>query len=231
VATASSLFDSLSSHERNLLLGRCYSSVARIAFGLTGRKSAGREVVRFVMSRGIRQLDSWRDESEADAYFLHHAVLTARRATPASDGRDDLLVTASTASSDPNYVSFVRALRSLPGQQTEAFLLSTGQSLNARWLGVAMDCSATAAAAHLEAAKRALQQIAGASYDQLVSILIATYRSLAPDEKLAIPVAQGLWKRHAWPRRIGHLIGMLLIGSALVVVAFVVRWLWRVIEV
>ena len=85
-----------------------------------------------------------------------HGATAALRA----DGNQDPLV-ARASFADPAYTAFVRAVRGLPEQQAEAYLLYHGERLNERLLGVAMDCSAAAAANHLQAATDALTAMSG----------------------------------------------------------------------
>src|SRR3954463_6496404 len=124
------------------LFASVYPAVLRIARGLSGRIDVADGVVRFVMLRAPTMLPKWRDATAAERWFLHHTVLTARRAARHEpDPRADLLA----ANGDANWLAFVRALRQLPHQQREAILLHCGEHLNDRYLGIAMDCSSDAA--------------------------------------------------------------------------------------
>src|SRR3954470_18169144 len=97
-----------------------YPSTLRIARGLCGREDVAEGVVRFVMVRAFAVLPKWRDETAAERWFLHHTVLTARRAEGhAPNHRNDLLAVGG----DARYAAFVRALRALPQQQREAVVL------------------------------------------------------------------------------------------------------------
>src|SRR5436305_15097518 len=56
-----------------------YSMVHRIAHGLSGRKSVGREIERFVLGRAFKVIPNWADEGAPKRWFSHHAVLASRR--------------------------------------------------------------------------------------------------------------------------------------------------------
>ena len=103
-----------------------YPMVHRIAHGLAGSASVGREVERFVLRRAFKVLPGWADEGALKRWFSHHAVLASRR-SPRGDPNnpDDLLIDAQEQP-ELAYVAFIRALRSLPVQQREAFILSFG---------------------------------------------------------------------------------------------------------
>ena len=110
-----------------------------------------------MIRRSLRVLPKWRTGVVPENWFYHHTLLSARGflARP-PDPHQDLLVTAAPAPKDPrdaapptgeialawvgpdeaSYVAFVRALRNLPAQQAEAFILHHGERLNERLLGV-----------------------------------------------------------------------------------------------
>src|SRR5437773_832647 len=62
------------------LFAEVYPAVMRIARGLSGREDVAEGVVRFVMTRSVAMVPRWRDETVAERWFLHHTVLTVRRA-------------------------------------------------------------------------------------------------------------------------------------------------------
>src|SRR6476620_8684293 len=70
-----------------------YPMVHRIAHGLSGRASVGREIERFVLRRAFRVIPNWADEGAPQRWFSHHAVLASRR-VPRGDPNDpaDLLL-------------------------------------------------------------------------------------------------------------------------------------------
>src|SRR5881392_2561862 len=93
-----------------------YPMVHRMAHGLAGRASVGREFERFVLRRAFKVLASWVDEGAPRRWFSHHAVLASRRtARPDPNNPDDLLF-AAEHQPELAYVAFVRSLRSLPIQ-------------------------------------------------------------------------------------------------------------------
>jgi DNA-directed RNA polymerase specialized sigma24 family protein len=207
-----------------------YPMVHRIAHALAGRASVGREVERFVLKRAFRVISSWNDEGAPQRWFSHHAVLAARR-VPRIDPTDpeDLLI---DAQSNPPvaYVAFVRALRRLPIQQSEAFILSNAEGFKTREISVAMDCSNQAASTHLGAANASLRAIAGDEYDALVQALATRYRSLVPSEHLLLPNMRMLVARRIWPGRIWRAIRWLIALALLAGIAYGAWKLWPMIE-
>lgn len=196
------------------LFATAYPTVMRIARALSGRDDVADGIVHFVMVTAVRVLPGWRDGTGAERWFLHHTILTSRRVTghePAAQA--DLLA----AGADPVMVAFVRALRRLPQQQREAVLLHFGEHLNARYLGVAMDCSADAAEAHLEAGRGALREVGGAEFEALLARLVTAYARLTPVET-EIPQAARRWAakglRPRRLRRIALFLAAALLGAA-----------------
>jgi DNA-directed RNA polymerase specialized sigma24 family protein len=199
-----------------------YPTSMRIARGLCGREDVAEGVVRFVMSRAFAVLPRWRDETAAERWFLHHTVLTARRAAdhqPAA--RNDLLAVGG----DARYAAFVRAVRALPQQQREAVVLHFGEHLNARYLGVAMDCSTDAAQAHLEAGEKSLRTIAAGEFDHLVSILATVYARHAPAPQAVTPAVRKSVGKGLRPVRLRRLIRWTVL---LLLIAAAAAWaVWR----
>lgn len=143
------------------VLADSYPAVCRMSRALTGREGAARQLMSAVLKRSLRVLPSWRAGASPENWFYHHTVIAARQAPGAPpDAAHDLLV-AAAGEAPREYIAFISALRKLPLQQREAFILHHGERLNERLLGVAMDCSAGAAAAHLNAAADSLNAIAG----------------------------------------------------------------------
>jgi hypothetical protein len=162
-------------------------------------------------------MPNWRAGSIPDNWFYHHTLLTARDlSTSLPDPRQDLLVThAAEASQDPLYIGFVRALRNLPRQQSEAFILHHGERLNDRLLGVAMDCSTGAAHTHLAAARQALSAVSGAGVDVLTTTLERAYQALTPPPTAIRPVARRYVLRNLRPRRLRRLFRLMLLALLL----------------
>ena len=224
------------------LLADVYPAVYRMAHALTGRPGAGRQVVHDVIRRSLRVLPKWRPGVVPENWFYHHTLLSAREflARP-PDPKQDLLVTAapSAADADPppkgeialawvapdqaSYVAFVRALRNLPVQQAEAFILHHGERLNERLLGVAMDCSVAAAANHLAAANAALNAVTAGRTDAFAATLSRAYRALTPPPATIRPVARKYVARAARPRLLRRIFRVLLALALLAAVYFA----WR----
>jgi DNA-directed RNA polymerase specialized sigma24 family protein len=203
-----------------------YPAVYRMSHGLTGDARAGGIVARHVLRRAVHVMPRWRKGITPENWFYHHTLIVAREvAKTAPPPEHDLLVTAGPVG-HPAYVAFVHALRGLPRQQLEAFLLNHGEKLNSRILGVAMDCSSSAAANHLAAATAALETIAGESFPSLVAAREKTYISLSPPERavraaVAAQAATALWRARIrrWFRRLIQLAILALIGYAV--------WRWH----
>jgi DNA-directed RNA polymerase specialized sigma24 family protein len=184
------------------LLADRYPVVHRLAYGLSGREDVGRGIERFVLGRAVRMLPEWKDEEVAEHWFYHYTIITARRAIKhRPDPREDVLL-AERGAEDPAYVAFVTALRNLPRQQQEAFILQHGEHVGGRTTALAMDCSLEAAGNHLRAATEDLRRVAGEQFDMFVLRLSNAYRRLAPSAELVLPSMKSLARRRVWPRRL-----------------------------
>jgi DNA-directed RNA polymerase specialized sigma24 family protein len=163
-----------------------YPRVCRIAMAICGREKQGKQSIRTVMRQSIKPIRFWNSEGEAANWFLHHTILVSREhvgGTP--NAREDCLVqTLSTPS--PEHTAFVRALRLLPHQQREAFLLFRGEHLDPRRVGVAMDCSTGAADTHRLAAEKAMTEVAGETFEERSAELVRVYATLTPPEELIV---------------------------------------------
>lgn len=177
-----------------------YPQVYRLAHALSGRDDVGRGVVKFIMRRGIRQLPTWSDEAEPIRWSRHHTLLTTRRAARHQPeiARDPLVRGAQT--DNAYYAAFIRALRALPMQQREAFILTHGEQWDSRSLGVAMDCSSDAANIHLREATRSLAALGGNYFAAFTAQLTQTYKNLSPSEELVLTNVEWNVRRHLWPR-------------------------------
>lgn len=206
------------------ILNECYPAVHRMACALTGQAAVAQRVTRAVLAKCIRVMPQWRKGTIVENWFYHHTLLAAREmAANQPPPKRDLLVTAGPAEG-PAYVAFVRALRELPRQQTEAFVLNHGEKLNSRLLGVAMDCSTQAAAAHLVAAMQALQSIAGAQFAELTAALEKAYSALTPAEAIVRGTVQKQVSSALWRKRLRRLVRRLLL---LVLFAALAYLAWR----
>jgi DNA-directed RNA polymerase specialized sigma24 family protein len=205
-----------------------YPRVCRIALALCGRKDQGQEVAQTVMQQSLRTLPWWSNQTQATNWFLHHTVLTSREiSNSVPDASEDCLVlTLKTPS--PEHIAFVRALRHLPAQQREAFLLLRAEHLDPRQGAVAMDCSTGAAANHLIAATKSLSAIAANTFDERVAELVRVYASLTPTEDLVVADV-GRIARRLSARRFTRVIRQLFLLAVLGAVGWVIWRLWHMV--
>ena len=216
------------------LLSAFYPSVYRVAAALTGRRDVARKVARHILSRGLELLPKWAEPGAPDRWFRHHTLLLARRVKLAAPPtNDDALVTAARSADGGNvpmpYLAFVVALRQMPRQQAEAYLLHHGEGLTVRQLGVAMDCSQQAAGQHLDTADRTMRAIAGDSLEPLSDRLVRAYRSLTPDLRIVVPAVSAAMRRRRRRRLLRGLL-IVLVGAALIAAAWVGWRVWLVLE-
>ena len=190
--------------------------VWRCSHALSPSEGDARRVVANVLRRAGVAAETWRDEADVTRWFRHHTIQTVRRG-PAAVGASDPLIQDAV----PEARAAVVALRKLPRQQQEAFLLHYGERLDDRPMGVAMDCSVTAARTHLEGSQRGLREVAGDEVGVWINRLTDAYRSLEPPANVAVTLA----KRHA-PRFRGlKQAAMWLVVAALAALIVTVAWL------
>jgi DNA-directed RNA polymerase specialized sigma24 family protein len=211
---------------------RCYPLVLRLSFVLTGRPAAGRSLARLVLRRAMRHLATWGNEDEPERWFFHHTVLASRqvRVKRRPRGFDDVLIFSLNEAST-EYIAFIRAIRALPVQQREAFLLSYAEKGDTRRLAVAMDCSTTAAVTHLNAARTAIKAVAGERFEALVGEMQRVYATLNPDERIVIPQVNTIVRRYIWPRRIARTIGWIVTLAVLGSMAWAAWWVYHKVEI
>lgn len=211
------------------VVNESFPSVTRIAHALAGTDPAGAAIVARIVRRGLLQIPKFRDAGEPQRWFLRHTILACRAEPgppPAADA--DLLVTCA-ATPSLEYAAFIKALRGLPQQQMEAFVLHHAEAFNARYTAVAMDCSTTAAQQHLDTADKALRAIAGDAFDPCVATLRQAYQSLTPAARVQTPHIRSIIRRHVWPRRLWRGFKVLLLCTVLVGVAwFLIKVLPRI---
>jgi DNA-directed RNA polymerase specialized sigma24 family protein len=202
-----------------------YPAVFRVANALTGRAGAARLVLNDVLRRSLRVLPKWRRGVVPENWYYHHTIIAARQAAAAPpELRDDVLVKLA-GTQDPTYLAFVRALRSLPRQQSEAFLLHHGERLNTRLVGVAMDSSQQAAAEHLKAADAAMATVGGEAMPALTATLLKAYAALVPPANSVHPAARKYVNRHRAKRMANRLVKLALLLGLLA--AACLLWLSR----
>jgi DNA-directed RNA polymerase specialized sigma24 family protein len=163
------------------ILTDCLPAVWRVAHALGGSNRAGRIIVQTVVGQSLTAMPTWRRDTPPLQWFYHHTVLAARahQDRPPDPTTDPLI---EHVPAEPAYLAFVRALRLLPRQQREAYLLHHGEHLDDRFLGIAMDCSTGAARTHLAAASAALAKICHGDIDALRDSLAVAYDALTPEQ-------------------------------------------------
>ena len=192
----------------------------RMAVALAGDEPRGRAAVREVMGQAQLAAESWDHDEAPGRWFRHHTVLAVRRLP--GQGRGEVLV---GDGDDAGYRAFVAAVRKLPAQQREAFVLHHGEGLDARQLGIAMDCSVQAAKVHLHGAGEALAPLAGGDLPERVARLREAYGAIEPPANLGVP----LRRRARWRRRMTAVA--LFAGWALLLglIALAVAAAWAVV--
>jgi DNA-directed RNA polymerase specialized sigma24 family protein len=210
------------------LLSESYPSVVRMARALTGDAGEADRVVDFVLTRGAKLLPAWRRGTMPQNWFYHHTLLAAREraATRPTHGAGADLLVMETTGAGPEYVAFIRAVRGLPGQQGEAFILHQGERLNTRLLGVTMDCSSAAAENHLNAATATLTAIAGISLGSCQAALSRNYAALGPPAESVGPAVERYAQSYTRPLRLRRLLRRVILVAVLVTLAWC-AWHWR----
>jgi DNA-directed RNA polymerase specialized sigma24 family protein len=207
------------------ILAMFYPVVHRIAHGISGREDVGRGVVRWVMKTSVSQVDRWQDESGPQRWFLHHTILTLRRASKHKPEltSDPLIQFAETTHA--YYPAFIRALRSLAKQQQEAFILHHGERFNPRYMAVAMDCSTEAASTHLREATNSLSALSGDMFAAFTAQLAHAYNKLTPDQSLVLDNVKVRVRRFLFPRRLMKAFSNL---TTLAMLAAIVWFAWKI---
>jgi DNA-directed RNA polymerase specialized sigma24 family protein len=207
------------------ILTDCLPAVWRVAHALGGSDRAGRSIVETIVGQSLNAMPAWRRDAPPQQWFYHHTVLAARahQDVPPDPATDTLV---EHATPDPAYIAFVRALRHLPRQQREAYLLHYGEGLDDRFLGIAMDCSTGAARTHLAAASAALAKICHGDIDALRDSMAVAYQALTPEQVNVGPQITA-FRRHAnWRRSVRltlRLARALILLGALAVTAWYFR--------
>jgi DNA-directed RNA polymerase specialized sigma24 family protein len=201
-----------------------YPFAYRAACGLTGRDDLGDAVARDVTQRSVGQVPKWREPAEPGRWFRHHTVLAVREQLARHLGtRRDLL--ADDADS-PEQTAQLAALRKLPHQQREAFILTHLERLGPRSLAQAMDCSTEAAANHLRSAEATLRPLTNGNLLPLIERLEARYRRLTPPADVADLKAKRHIRRKLLPHRAWATIRWTLLLTAMAAMSY---GLWQVV--
>jgi DNA-directed RNA polymerase specialized sigma24 family protein len=211
------------------ILGAHYPQVWRMAINLTGRLGPGKEVARNIMRQSLSAAEGWEHDEAPTIWFRHHTVLATREAAPdepsAKPPTDDEEVLLNAAPPETGYAAFARALRRLPQQQREAFLLNHGEDFDLRQLGIAMDCSVEAAALHLRQATVSLRAMAGDDFGRFVQLVRDAYRTAAPDEELSLPWSAPRKRSRLWGFLLG-LVGWIVLLAVVSAIGYGLWWLW-----
>ncbi len=199
-------------------------AVWRIAVGLTGSARAGSAVAQTILRQSVRVIPDWRDGITPEYWFYHHTVLATRAID--DDSGEDVLRSA-PLQSDVAARAFVLALRGLPRQQREALILNVGEHLNTRLLGIAMDCSASAAEVHLDAAERALRSLAGEHFSQMMSQVAVAYESLTPSRQTVTQIVGHESSRRRRRPEFSALFARRIIFLIILLSLALAGWHWR----
>jgi DNA-directed RNA polymerase specialized sigma24 family protein len=212
------------------LLALHYPLVWRMAEALTGRRDVARGVMKYIMPRSLKALPSWKNETDPTRWFYHHTLLTTRRTSPKHrpEPLQDSLIDGPTTTA--GYLAFIKALRDLPMQQREAFILTNGERAETRAMAVAMDLSTTAAANHLREATERLQALAPDKFDAHVARLRGAYQKLSPDEELGVTGIRSNVQRLVRPWFIRRTLRTIFSIVALGAAAWGAWWVWRIVQ-
>jgi DNA-directed RNA polymerase specialized sigma24 family protein len=195
--------------------------MARIAIAVSGDTARGLLLVKDLVGRSMGAAARWQDVSAPARWFMHHTILNIRE-HPIVCQTDPLLQYA--AGKAIPYAAFLRALRKLPPQQIEAFILSHGERLDERQLAVAMDCSTTAAGNHLLAAEQMLKTVASDGYaDRLVEFEKA-YANLSPDEEQVRQYIAARVRSYTVPRKTVRWVKRAVIAVVILAIVYAAWW-------
>jgi DNA-directed RNA polymerase specialized sigma24 family protein len=204
------------------LLTSYYPRIFRIAVALCGDPAIAQSITRTILRQSFRAFPRWSAESDAARWFAHHTVLAVRLREVETRSRNDPLL---RLTSDPTFIAIITALRALPAQQREAFLLHHGEGFDLRHMATAMDCSSEAAVNHLLAAVDTLRPLAAGQLDEFTTALPKLLSQLLPPaDKITLEI-QSTTRRHLWPRRLKRWVGW---PVTLIAIAWVAWSLWKV---
>lgn len=174
------------------LFQQATQTCGRLATTLLGTHALGHRAVRELAKRAASQLPGWRSADEAARWFMHQTVFLTREFRKPFDPQYDVLLHDVGGPDVTEYRAMIVALRKLPEQQQEAFLLTHAQKWNTRMCAVAMDCSNVAVETHLVGATRELQPLLGKHFDALMGFLRQVHEAV-PVETTSI--ATGVVRR------------------------------------
>lgn len=192
----------------------------RMAITLSGSFDIARTATIKLAQQAQRKLPDWADADDAARWFMHHTILLMRQHAVPLPWQNDALLHDVGGPHLLQYQQMIQALRKLPLQQQEAFLLTIAQRWNARYVAVAMDCSTTAVTTHLEEAHRQLRPMLGKSYDALCQALCQVHRTLP----IQLPVNAADLAVRIRTRRsfagLAQVAGWIIILTGLLVIAY-----------
>jgi DNA-directed RNA polymerase specialized sigma24 family protein len=207
-----------------LLFAQAMPSCARLATSLTGSRVQAKRVSRDLVKRAAGMVERWRDAEDASRWFMHHLILRVRHHRRPVPIEHDMLIEDIGGPDIVPYRAMITALRKLPEQQQEAFILTHAQKWNTRYCAIAMDCSNTAVETHLNEANRTIQPLLGKNFEALCGFLHQVHKSLPID----LPDSPGMIATRIKARRgfgaIMRIIGwaMILLIVAAIIYAVVV---------
>lgn len=204
-----------------------YPTVHRMAYALSGREDTGRGIVRYVMWQATKALPKWTVEGMPQRWFYHHTVLVWRRTIRHQPQVQQDTLVGTVQDPPAAYLAFIRALRQLPMQQREAFILHHGEHFDERTLAVAMDCSREAAANHLQAAVAHLKAVSGEYFAALVNGMDQAYAHLVPTEEIILSHVRRTARRRRWQRGIVRSFKAMVILAILGAIAYAGWWIYR----
>jgi len=197
--------------------------VYRIAAALSGRRGLAESIARRVLYRSLAHVGSWKDPAVPARWFHHHTVMASRRyANKPPAAADDALL---PEAAPPAYPAYLKALRGLPPQQREAYVLFVGEQLDLRRTAQAMDYSTGATGTHLESARRSLRGLAGDAAALCEATFTTAYGKLTPPDASAVPAAEFAVARYVWPRRIKWVASVLFVSGTTTAIAY---GAWRI---
>jgi hypothetical protein len=199
-----------------------------MAHALAGRADVGDTIARELLRQSLRVWDRWSGAGPPSRWFEHHTILMARamQTGAADDARSDTLAGAA-ATHTPQHLALVRALRRLPFQQREAFILHYGGGFDLRRLAQSMDCSMDAASMHLSGANEAMRALADEQFDAFSLRIGSAYRAINPSDDLYLPVIRRHVRTYRWMRVVQLALVAILWLALMYVFAAIASIAWR----
>jgi DNA-directed RNA polymerase specialized sigma24 family protein len=237
------------------LLRQSHARIYRISLALCGDRASAEAVVEKVLRMSGKISPRWETDEDARRWFMHYTVLSCRatnaenkntgselprgaRPTAEPPGSSSYLSSGVTGNeallslvTHPDSIAILRAIRQLPTQQREAFLLHHGEEMDLRQMATAMDCSSAAAANHLVGAVKSLKELHLVGIGEFTARLPALLRQLVPQDDALDAHLQNLiakrWRRNRIWRIIIWVAWIILLSS----IAFSLWWIWTRVEI